>query len=367
MKALLIGVGAAGNKAVVTAVENGAVAVEDSIIVNSTSKDFPKEYNGTKIVLSGTDTGCGKERSISKMYVKKAIADGRFNFNEKMQNYSTVIIATSVEGGTGSGAAPTLAKFFNKVYTKNVHIIAFTGFEDDTRGLANTVDFFKEIDAAIVVQTISNASYYTAAGKNKMKAEEMANKEMATRINIILGNGFIEGSQNIDDTDINKLSNTSGYMTVEKKVFNKSLETRDDFEKIIKNMIYNSASINSVNPSATRIGVILNINPASEDAIDYSFASLKQAYGNPFELYTQIQWDEKDEYIAYIVSGMKMPIDEVTNIYNRYVEQSSKINRNGDSFFTEMESLGTLEEDDKFNMIKEVNTGMSVSDFLNDI
>ena len=317
MKALLIGIGAAGNKAVVTAIEKGTMAVEDTAIVNSTSKDFPKDYQGTKIVLSATDTGCGKERAVSKTYTKKAIGDGKFNFNDRMSEYTTVIICTSVEGGTGSGATPTVAKFFNKVYTKNVHIIAFTGFEDDVRGLANTVEFFKEIDPAIIVQTISNASYFAAAGQNKMKAEEMANVEMAERIRVLIGKDFIEGSQNIDDTDILKLSNTSGYMTVEKKYFSKSLETREDFEKIIKNMVYNSASIRSKDPSAIRLGVILNINVASEDAIDYSFTSLKAAYGNPFELYTQIQYDGKTEYIAYIASGMKMPIDEVTAIYDQ--------------------------------------------------
>lgn len=366
MKTMLIGVGAAGNKAVVTAIEKGTMKVEDTVIVNSTSKDFPKEYQGTKIVLSGTDTGCGKERAVSKIYTKKAIGEGKFNFNDKMSQYNTVIIATSVEGGTGSGSTPILAKFFNKVYTKNVHIIAFTGFEDDVRGLANTVDFFKEIDSEIIVQTISNVSFMAAAGHNKMKAEEMANREMAERIRVLTGQDFINGRQNIDDTDILKLSNTFGYMTVEKKTFNKSLETRDDFEKIIKNMIYNSASIKSKDPSAIRLGVIMNISPASEDAIDGSFASLKLAYGNPFEFFTQIQWDGKTEYIAYIASGMKMPIDEITAVYERYKEQSMKINKDADEFFTVMNGMNALKEDSKFDMIREVSAGMSIADFLNE-
>lgn len=366
MKTMLIGIGAAGNKAVMTAIEMGIMNVEDTLIINSTSKDFPKEYKGKEIVLSGTDTGCGKERAVSKQYTKKALADGKFNFNDIMDKYVTVIIATSVEGGTGSGSTPLLAKFFNKVYTKNVHIIAFTGFEEDVRGLSNTVEFFKEIDSAIVVQTISNAAFLPLSGNNKLKAEELANKEMANRISVLTGQNFIEGSQNIDDTDILKLSNTSGYMTVEKKTFNKSLETRDDFEKIIKNMVYNSASIKSKDPSAARLGVILNINPASEDAIDYSFESLKGAYGNPFEFFTQVQWDGKKEYIAYIASGMKMPIDEITAVYERYKDQSTKINKNGDEFYNFMSELNPLEEDSKFNMIKEESRGMSLADFLSE-
>ena len=37
MKTLLIGIGAAGNKAVMTAINMGVVEVEDTIIINSTT------------------------------------------------------------------------------------------------------------------------------------------------------------------------------------------------------------------------------------------------------------------------------------------------------------------------------------------
>ena len=130
-------------------------------------------------------------------------------------------------------------------------------------------------------------------------------------------------------------------------------------------MIYNSASIKSEEPCAARLGVVLNINPASEDAIDYTFTSLKNAYGNPFEFFTQVQWDGKQEYIAYIASGMKMPINEIEAVYDRYKEQTEKINKNGDEFFSKISKFNALEEDNQFNMIKEPNKGASLADFLN--
>ena len=64
MKTMLIGIGAAGNKAVVNAVEKGVVNAQDCAIINSTSKDFPKDFNGQKIVISPKDTGCGKEKDL---------------------------------------------------------------------------------------------------------------------------------------------------------------------------------------------------------------------------------------------------------------------------------------------------------------
>lgn len=363
MKVLTIGCGAAGSKAVLETINCGVISVDDTMIVNSTSKDFPHEYIGTKIMLTDKDSGAGKERGIAKEYTKRAMAAGKFNF-DNINQYETVLVIAGLEGGTGSGSAPLIASFFSKVHARNVHIIAFTGFEDDVRGLSNTVEFFKEIDPKIVVQTISNKAFLAQAGNNKLKAEELANKEMATRISVLTGQDFIEGSQNIDDTDILKLSNTAGYMTVEKKYFNKSLETVDDFEKIIKNMIYNSASIKSNNPAAARLGVVLNISPASEDAIDYSFESLKKAYGNPFEFFTQVQWDGQQEYIGYIASGMRMPIDEIKAVYDRYIVQTDLINKNGDEFYSAMSELNTLEEDDQFNMIQKSKKGISMDDFL---
>ena len=44
MKTLLIGIGAAGNKAVMCAIEEGVVSKDDAIIINSTSKDFPSNF-----------------------------------------------------------------------------------------------------------------------------------------------------------------------------------------------------------------------------------------------------------------------------------------------------------------------------------
>ena len=60
-----------------------------------------------------------------------------------------------------------------------------------------------------------------------------------------------------------------------------------------------------------------------------------------------------------------MPIDEIKAIYDRYIAQTSKINKANDEFFNEMNSMNILEEDNKFNMLKDESKGISFSDFLN--
>ena len=308
MKTLLIGIGAAGNKAVMTAVNEGVVKEEDAIIINSTSKDFPKDFKGKTIVLSPKDTGCGKERSIAKEYAMAAIKAGKLNL-ENINNYTTVIIATSVEGGTGSGSTPIIAKFFNQVFRRNTHIIAFAGFGEDVRGLGNTVEFFQEIDGSLVVQIIRNSAFL-AEGGNKFKAEKLANLEMCKRIRIITGEDLIASEQNIDDTDILKVSNTSGYMMVENTYIDTPLVSKDDFNKLIRKMIMNTKSVKSKTPGVVRIGVILNIEENTEDAIDSSFEEIIKYYGTPHEFFMQKQWDGNREYISIIASS-----DNVVLVY----------------------------------------------------
>jgi hypothetical protein len=154
-------------------------------------------------------------------------------------------------------------------------------------------------------------------------------------------------------------------MTVEQRYIDKALVDQDDFNKLVKQMIYNSHSIQSNNPGAIRLGIVLNIAPESEDAIDFSFKQIKDAYGNPYECFMQKQWDGEREYIAIIASGMQMPLSEIEAIYDRYQEQTAKVNKASDDFFAEMQSMSMDEEDEKFDMIRPVQKSqMSVDDFM---
>ena len=65
----LIGSGAAGNKAAITAVENQIMPISHTMLINSTLKDIPVEYqnkDGANVKqFIGAYGGCGKERNIS--------------------------------------------------------------------------------------------------------------------------------------------------------------------------------------------------------------------------------------------------------------------------------------------------------------
>ena len=58
-------------------------------------------------------------------------------------------------------------------------------------------------------------------------------------------------------------------------------------------------------------------------------------------------------------------LDEIKEVYNRYKEQSSKVNKTTDDFFAEMKEMKLDDEDKKFDMIKPVQQGMDLNQFMN--
>ena len=365
-KVIAIGLGAAGNKVLYDAIDAGVIEEDDCILINSTSKDFPEKFSGKKIIISPNNAGCGKERNVSKTFLINAIKDNTFDEID-FGPYNTVCLISSVDGGTGSGSTPLLANYIAKVLVKNCHVFAIAGFNEDVRSLANTVEFFKDLDNDIIVHTISNSAFLNEADNNKAIAEKLANKEFINQFKIMSGQNLIPGDQNIDDTDIIKLANTYGYSNIEYKELDKSLGDGNDYDKIIKRMIYESKAIKPDNPCATKIGVILNLNESSQLALADVFSVLKDNFGTPYECFKHIQYDGKKEYIAYIVSGMKLPIEELSKIYDLYLEKTKLINKQKDSFFDTIKEMSILEEDKKFDMIQPVKKGMSTEDFLSNL
>lgn len=360
---LYIGNGAAGNKAVSRALERNIIDINDALLINSTSKDFPEEYiaaGGNTIILSNDDGGSGKERNTSYQYMSAAIRSGIIE--KAVEGHTNIVIVTSIEGGTGSGSTPLLSQYCTKVLGKNVRIYCFAGFEEDSRGLENSVGFFQEIDRDSTLHCVRNSLF--KAG-NKFAAERAANDEFCDHIEILTGKTMVASSQNMDNKEMEKIRNTIGYCVVNKVEFDNTLMDQDDFNKLCKQLIVHSKSLQS-EYGQSRMGVILNIKPESEDAVDFDFTVLKDTYGEPYEYFTHRQYDGGKQYIAVINAGMKLPLDEVKGIYQRYQEQSAKVDKERDNFFDEISNMRRADEDSRFDagMGGNRKPTMSKDDFL---
>lgn len=334
LKAKVIGVGAAGNHAAIHLIETGVMNIDDVLLINSTLKDVPEQYKDIALVLTGSE-GCAKERNIAHELImnnlRSSELSGRFDSLMSADD-SMVIIVTSAEGGTGSGSSSVIAKYFSEVLGKRVHLTVFGGFEEDARGLKNTVEWFKETNKEYIVDSICNKKFLVACNYNKRKAEQAANEEFAKRVRILLGQTIKESSNNIDDKDLVKLVTTPGYFEVIHGDLGKP-KNIEESNRIIKELIDSSKSYD-VDATCTRIGVILTISDKIGDNIDYLFAEIKKKFGEPFETFTHIQdIDGINNHIAIIAAGMKMPIDEIEEIYQDYLDRFDAVDKSKDEFF----------------------------------
>lgn len=340
LKIKVIGIGAAGNKAAIQLVKNHILENTSVLLLNSTLRDIPDDYKTDLAIEFGDTRGCGKERDLAKRMMVEALEKDQITIDKFIDgDEKFFVIVTSTEGGTGSGASVILGEYIQETTKAPVHLVCFTGFQDDARGLKNTVDWFKDLNDKFIVQAISNQRCREIVGGNRKKAEELANNIFADRIAILCGKDISPSETNIDNMDLFKLNATPGYMTVEKIPLGK-LRDESQFNETIETALKNSVSLET-EPSVKRIGVIINASKKIQGVVDESFSIIKDKYGFPTEIFRHPQESDAEDYVAIIVSGMKLPVDEIHDVYEKFRKQMQKIDLERDSFFANKSKMDT--------------------------
>ena len=330
LKATIIGLGAAGSKACIDLMNTYPEFSNKIILVNTTMKDIPMEYRDRAVELISNYKGSGKERAKANKIMYENLKAGAFDYPFD-EDDAMAIIVTSSEGGTGSGSSTVLAKYISAVYKIPVHIYVFTGFEDDGRSLKNTVDLFSELTDEYTIHTISNAKFLKEVNGNRIKAEKLANMKFVDDVYVMLGGYINDSDQNIDESDLLKLTNTPGYTCIEHVELDK-IKNVDDYNNRIIEAFDTSKNLD-IEPTCKRLGLILNIGKKTEDFIDYSNKVLKERYGMPFESFLHIQNIHNTEYALIIVSGLKIPVDDINEIYENFMKAFNNVDKSKDAFF----------------------------------
>lgn len=375
MNVKIIGIGAAGNKAAIKALEERVVEENDIILMNTTLQDIPTMYKGRSLLFGPTNFGggCGKERNRSKEFICRCFeeSDGSDTFGQTIQRFLSpndlVVIVTSTEGGTGSGSAPLFASYVNEVIGIRPQLIAFTGTEDDLRGLQNTLDFFKDCSeycSECVIQAISNKRFMTEAGNNKLKAEQMANTDFVNRIKVLQGSMLHESSQNIDSMDHMKLVTTSGYMSIDSVTSQEAIESTSQFNELCEKMFSTSKSLSTGSDRCVRLGIILTISEEDKDNIDWDFSYIKNQFAEIGEIFLHVQpsLDETRQFIC-IMCGMEMPIKFVNATYEKFKARMAKSAKQT-NFASTMASIDTSNSLFDFDKPATVASKVSNSAFL---
>lgn len=371
MRVKIIGLGAAGNKAAICAVENDILALDDVMLINSTLKDIPADYKGKNNChqFANSYGGCGKERSLSYDLCEGSLRNDVFGLQkflavETENEAELVVVVASTEGGTGSGSAPLISDYIRQVYGIPVHIYGLAGFEDDVRGMRNTVEFFKEMKEEFAVECTKNSKFLDQSG-NKFKAEKDANIEFCKKISVLAGLQLRDCEHNIDPTDLLKLSTTEGYMIIEYAQIDTKIKNKDQFKQILISAIDNSKAMDPGAANQKRLGVIINIRQESEEFIDY-YDTLVERFGTPYEKFEHIQHESNmPEFIAFIAAGLTLPTEEVESVYNNYEKTMNKVDMKGSaSFFDTIRSKDTGVKDEMFEFNSKRKDTVSKEDFF---
>ncbi len=357
MDTLLLGVGAAGNKAVIEAVEREIIAVEDTLLINSTDVDLPEKYKNNATIIGNSIGGCGKEPSSGEALMLEAIKGGKIKIKENLDpRHTSVTIVSSLEGGTGCGGTPVLAKYVANIIKMPVHIISFAGFKEDARGIKNTLTFLSKMQENYDIQIIENSKFLSRTDDNNyIQAEKLANEEFCIKLSIMLGRCIIDSSQNMDGMDLYKVVNTYGYKIINYMELSEKLKTKEQFNDIIKTMMNESTALDIEEATQQRLGVIINLPEDEVQNVDFSMAVIKKKYGEPIESFKHIQnTDRLPRFIATVSSGFKMPIGILRKLDAEYMEKSSAVSKDEDMFFQEAKSLASLNADIIFDMAASV-------------
>ena len=363
MKVKVIGLGAAGNKAAIECIEEGIIGENDVALLNTTLKDIPENYKELGYLFSSELGGCGKERKEGKKAMVKSIQNSELDLTSFVdEDTQSVCLVSSTEGGSGSGSINIVAKYY---LTMNipVHVFALIGFNDDVRGIKNTLEFFKDLDDGIMLHTISNSEFldYT---ENHSRAEQLANEHFAMQVEALIGDYRIPSEQNIDEKEMYKTTNTTGYMDIQ-KIDLSNVKNKQQFTDAVLSAYQDLKGL-EFEKSCRRLAVTVNIRESKRDAIDDSFESIKRYVGEPYETFRQIQDDGESEYMYIIAAGMNFPADGIKRLSNVYKELNSKVNRKTNSFKDIFDDIDLDDEEDEFDMgIKSAHSKSEVDKLFN--
>lgn len=377
LKTVVIGAGAAGNKAVAALVQNNTIRLDEAILVNSTNRDLPNDIDKEGIFInitnSSDDGGSAKEPKIAEALTIEAIKSGKLNLDELIPlETDLVIFIGALEGGTGNGSIPIMAKYVRDKLGFKTHIIAIKGFGSDARGLDNTISFFKKMQSNYAISCIDNSKFLNENRNNFKKAEEMANNEIVSRVATLRGFNILPSDQNIDEKELRKIATREGFCNIEyyEVPDHVKIKNIENFNDIIKEIIDNTKGIDILKPSQKCMGIIINLPESEQQYIDFKFPLIKEVYGNPFEIYPHIQnVNQMPRFISFICTGMKMPIDELKAIQENFKKEFMAVDTDTDNFFDEVRGFNSVPSSSLFDLdeAKPATKNIDKNDFLDDI
>ncbi|ELL45015.1 cell division protein FtsZ [Spiroplasma melliferum] len=149
----VIGIGGAGNNAVNRMIEAGVQGVE-FIVANTDAQIISVSKSKNKIVL-GKETSKGLGAGANPDVGRQAAIESAEEIKDALKGADMVFVAAGMGGGTGTGAAPIIAKLAREQGALTVGIIttpfSFEGRARNSYAIQGTEELRKHVDSLIII------------------------------------------------------------------------------------------------------------------------------------------------------------------------------------------------------------------------
>ncbi len=207
----VIGVGGGGGNAVNNMIAQNLEGV-DFIVANTDAQALAHSSASRKIQLGLETTqglGAGARPEVGKMAAEEARAE----IEKELEGANMVFITAGMGGGTGSGAAPVVAKIAKEKGILTVGVVT-KPFQFEGRKRMETAEtavenFTKEVDSIII---IPNQNLFRVADKNTTLADAfvMADNVLYAGVRSITDLMMMPGLINLDFADIKSIMEDKG-------------------------------------------------------------------------------------------------------------------------------------------------------------
>ena len=368
----VIGVGGGGGNAVNNMIAKNLEGV-DFVVANTDSQALTHSSASRKIQLGLEITqglGAGARPEIGKLAAEEAAKE----IEKELEGANMVFITAGMGGGTGSGAAPVVAKIAKEKGILTVGVVtkpfSFEGKKRMETAEAALAEFTNEVDSIIV---IPNQNLFRIADKNTTLADAfiMADNVLYSGVRSITDLMMMPGLINLDFADIKSIMEDKGKAIMGTGEAEGENRARIAAEQALSNPLLDDCSMKGAK------GVLINITGGNDITlmeIDEAANIIKEEVDDDANIIFGSSYDNSLEgkiRVSIVVTGIE---NKFVNPQIKKKDVSSYIN---DSYepATENEAIINDEHSDieanleRFSATKDVEEVSQTTDFedFNDI
>ena len=258
----VIGVGGAGNNAVNRMIEAGIKGV-DFIAVNTDRQALTKSKAGTKIQIGEKITrglGAGANPDIGA----QSAEENKSEIAETLRGADMVFVTAGMGGGTGTGAAPVVAKIAKDMGILTVGVVtkpfAFEGKRRMTQAEQGIAELSACVDSLIIVPN-ERLKYVSETSITLQNAFAIADDVLRQGVQSISDLILLPGLVNLDFADVTSVMKDAGYAHM-----GMGSATGKDKATVAADMAISSPLLETSIDGAK--GLIINITASADVSLD---------------------------------------------------------------------------------------------------